>query len=153
MNIKAQDLKGPAFDVLAPLSDEDNGVVPDLLMATTIFMIRAGQLSEVGDFNEQERHAWLEEEWQEYVIARAGEDEALMIDGLLDIIVIAWGTLIQRYGEQWARVFANEVARSNLDKVGSNMTKRPDGKVQKPDGWVAPRIEEVLAAFRKANVR
>lgn len=145
MKIKAEDLKGPPLEMLPP-------AYSDLLISTTMFMIRAGQLNEVGDFNDEARHRWLEEEWQEYVIARAGEDEIEIIDGLLDIIVIAWGTLVQRYGEEWARVFAHEVSRSNLDKVGPGMTMRPDGKVQKPDDWVGPRIKEALAAFRSANV-
>lgn len=124
----------------------------DLLTATFAFMQRAGQLEKIGDFNHLERHEWLKEEWNEYVTAVVKRDEVEMIDGLLDIIVIAWGTLLQRYGDQWTTLFANEVARSNLDKVGPGMTRRPDGKVQKPADWRGPDIAGVLAAFKSVNV-
>lgn len=125
---------------------------PDLLMATTAFMQKAGQLDRIGDFNADERHSWLKEEINEYMKARSEGDEVEMVDGLLDIIVIAWGTLLQRYGYEWARMLANEVARSNLDKVGPGMIVREDGKVQKPEDWRGPNIMGVLAAFRAANV-
>lgn len=124
---------------------------PDLLMATTAFMQAAGQLDHVGDFNADERHDWLKEEINEYIRAVVNKDEAEMVDGLLDIIVIAWGTLLQRYGYEWARLLANEVARSNMDKVGPGMTRREDGKVQKPADWKPPRIAEVLASFYSVN--
>lgn len=124
---------------------------PDLLMATAAFMQQAGQLKYVGDFNDVERHDWLTEEIEEYDLAWMHENEVEMVDGLLDIIVIAWGTLLQRYGVEWTRALANEVARSNLDKVGPGMTIREDGKVQKPADWRPPDIAGVLAAFRAAN--
>lgn len=42
------------------------------------------------------------------------------------------------------RVFA-EVARANLDKApGGVCTKRPDGKLAKPEGWKPPDVARVL---------
>lgn len=144
VKIKAEDLN-------LPLEAEFLHRSPDLLLGTTAFMQAAGQLDEIGDFNEKERHEWLKEEWNEYVKAIVKGDEVEMVDGLLDIMVVAWGTLLQRYGYEWTRALAHEVTRSNLDKVGPGMTRRADGKVQKPEDWQGPDIAGVLTRFYAAN--
>lgn len=121
----------------------------DLLTATQNFMWQADQLDYVGDFNASERDAWLREEYKEYLKALADGNEAEMVDGLLDIIVIAWGTILQRYGPGWAEILANEVARSNLEKIEGGVIRREDGKIQKPEGWEPPRIKEILEEFHR----
>ena len=69
-----------------------------------------------------------------------------VVDGLLDVIVIAWGTLLAYVGPDAAKAAAAEVVRSNLDKViGVNLPIfREDGKIMKPPGWVAPNIAGAL---------
>lgn len=85
----------------------------------------------------------LREEVKEYFDAEDGNDLIEVVDGLLDIIVIAWGTLLSYVGEDRARLAAHEVARSNLSKVDGSLgpiVRRTDGKVLKPEGWTGPDI-------------
>lgn len=84
----------------------------------------------------------LAEEYSEYLNAERSSDLVEIVDGLLDVIVIAWGTLVTYVGEDKAKAAATEVVRSNLDKViGDGLPLfRADGKVLKPEGWRAPDI-------------
>ncbi|AEK07531.1 hypothetical protein SEND513_87 [Mycobacterium phage Send513] len=85
----------------------------------------------------------LREEVKEYFDAEDGNDLIEIVDGLLDIIVIAWGTLLSYVGEDRARLAAHEVARSNLSKVDGSLgpiVRRTDGKILKPEGWTGPDI-------------
>jgi predicted HAD superfamily Cof-like phosphohydrolase len=87
------------------------------------------------------------EEHLEYLDAEYDGDLVEIVDGLLDVIVIAWGTLITYIGEDRAKAAAAEVVRSNLDKViGEGLPIfRADGKVLKPEGWTAPDIAGAIA--------
>lgn len=91
-----------------------------------------------------------EGEVTEYIDAEFNNDIVEMLDGLMDVIVIAWGTAVTYVGEECAAEIAAEVARSNLDKIiidemGNETTlKRADGKVMKPEGWEAPDIKSIL---------
>lgn len=91
----------------------------------------------------------LEEEFEEYINAEDRDDLVEVIDGLLDIIVIAWGTLLSYVGPKAAKAAAMEVARSNLEKViGEGLPLfREDGKIIKPEGWRPPQIADVLTEF------
>lgn len=86
----------------------------------------------------------------EYLDAELNNDIVEIVDGLLDIMVIAWGTLLTYVGPEVASLCAYEVARSNLDKIvedgngNATVIKRPDGKILKPKGWVGPEIEGIL---------
>lgn len=101
----------------------------------------------------------LAEEFKEYLDGEAAtvedgetilwDDQNLpeVVDGLLDIIVIAWGSLLAYVGEDKAIAAANEVVRSNLSKVDGTLgpiVRREDGKLMKPEGWTGPNIEGVL---------
>jgi predicted HAD superfamily Cof-like phosphohydrolase len=65
-------------------------------------------------------------------------------DALGDMDYINEGTRLT-YGIPRQAV-ANEIARSNLAKVGG--TVDANGKLQKPEGWTPPDIAGVLARYR-----
>jgi NTP pyrophosphatase (non-canonical NTP hydrolase) len=68
-------------------------------------------------------------------------DLAAIADGLADsVYVLAWTALA--YGIDLRGVFT-EVHEANMRKVGGGV--RGDGKVLKPEGWVAPDVAGVLA--------
>lgn len=123
----------------------------NLLDGTTEFMRLARQNIAGGEFADIDtrnlRQDLLEEEVDEYFTAEAYEDLVEVVDGLLDIIVIAWGTLLAYVGEDKAKAAAAEVVRSNLDKViGEGLPYfREDGKVLKPAGWRGPDIAGAIA--------
>lgn len=127
--------------------------LPNLLDGTTIFMREARQLESGPSFGPQfgpvrvlRRNLLIEEftEWQE---AEHKDDLVETVDGLLDVIVIAWGTLLAYVGEDKAKAAAAEVVRTNLAKViGPGLPMfREDGKVIKPPGWTAPDIAGAIA--------
>lgn len=90
----------------------------------------------------------IREEFTEYVDGEDKDDLAEIVDGLLDIIVVAWGTLISYIGPKAAKACAREVFTSNLSKVdgslGPIIRRDSDGKILKPEGWQGPRIQEIL---------
>lgn len=125
-----------------------------LLDATETFMEKARQLEAVGFSNTSAaddvrvlRQNLLAEEYREYSAAEWVDDLTEVVDGLLDVIVVAWGTLLAYVGPDKAKAAAAEVARSNLDKViGDGLPLfREDGKVLKPEGWTAPNIAGAIA--------
>ncbi len=123
---------------------------PNLLDGTAEFNRLAGLLGEprFGSGWEIERvlrRDLLAEEFKEYLDAERDNDLVEVVDGLLDIIVVAYGSLLIYVGEEKAKAAAAEVVRSNLDKVTGEIRRRPDGKIQKPEGWRAPDIAGVLA--------
>lgn len=122
-----------------------------ILDATAEFMDLGGQpfglASETLDNETRElRIKLLTEEMGEYLKAEADRDLVEVADGLLDIVVIAWGTLLTYFGEEASTDAATEVWRSNLAKVdGPGLPiRRADGKILKPEGWKPPDIEGVL---------
>lgn len=125
----------------------------NLLDGTTKFMELAGQLpnSEFPEDNDGPlrslRRGLICEEMDEYLMAEDVDDLVEVVDGLLDIIVIAWGSLLAYIGEDKAKAAAAEVVRSNLDKVvGDGLPLfREDGKVIKPEGWTPPDIAGAIA--------
>lgn len=125
----------------------------NLLSATQEFMARAKQLPSQGfpigatDPHRVLRRVLLNEEFKEYSSAELNNDVVEIADGLCDVIVIAWGTLLSYFGEDIAHEIAAEVIRSNLSKVDGTLGPtqfREDGKVIKPEGWMPPDIEGVL---------
>lgn len=121
----------------------------NILDGTTEFMRLSGQNTEGGEYGWQSvrelRWRLMNEEYNEYVRAEQADDLVETVDGLLDIIVIAWGSLLSYVGEEKAKAAAYEVVRSNLDKVRGGVKRRADGKILKPEGWVGPDITGVLA--------
>lgn len=99
------------------------------------------------------RRNLMREEVREYFDAEEADDLTEIVDGLLDMIVIAWGTLLAYVGEDVARIAAEEVVRSNLSKVDGSLgpiVRREDGKILKPEGWTPPDIVGVLGLHEEA---
>lgn len=126
----------------------------NILGATELFMSKGGQqfdmwrntkMSELGELRDL-RIKLLTEEMSEYLAAEGHNDLVEIVDGLLDVIVIAWGTLLSYVGPSIAREAAHEVFASNLAKViGEGLPKyREDGKIMKPEGWEPPDIAAVI---------
>lgn len=131
--------------------DHQAAAALSLLDGTTKFMRAAGQMDFAPTFADQKirdlRVDLLSEEMSEYLNAEGADDRVEMVDGLLDVIVIAWGSLLAYVGEDKAKAAAAEVVRSNLAKIGPDgrCVKRDDGKILKPDGWTAPDIAGAIA--------
>lgn len=91
------------------------------------------------------RQRLLREEYLEWLHAVSERDMVEVADALADMVYIIAGTALE-FGIPLDRVW-DEVQRSNMakvDPVSGKVTKRPDGKVTKPQGWEGPRIGEVL---------
>lgn len=127
------------------------GDVVNLLDATETFMWKANQLNTIGWTDDEVRALrvkLIREEFVEYLDEGEDMDDLVeTVDGLLDIIVIAWGSLLAYVGPERAQAAAAEVARSNLAKViGPGLPIfREDGKVLKPSGWTPPDIAGAIA--------
>ena len=136
-----------------------------IIEATTEFA-RLAELPEAVGLADTEtrslRVRLLAEEFREYLSGERatveGPDEVILwgdadpvevADGLADIIVIAWGTLLTYFGEEVARNVCREVWSSNLSKVDGthgDIVRRDDGKLLKPEGWQPPDVAGVLRA-------
>jgi len=135
-------------------------IAPNFLLdATQEFMEKGGQLDGPFDFGgfdvtselRKLRRKLLNEEVREYrEKGEFAENPVETLDGLLDIIVIAYGTALAYFGPDAVRQASAEVARSNLDKVdGPGLPiYREDKKIMKPEGWVPPDIEGALEDWR-----
>lgn len=137
--------------------------MPNIIDATTEFT-RLAELPEGIRLDNLDirrlRIRLLHEEFKEYldgenaeivdgdpVICAGLPDPVEIADGLADVIVIAWGTLLAYFGEACATAICREVWSSNLSKVDGSMgpiVRREDGKLLKPEGWTPPNIAEVL---------
>lgn len=82
----------------------------------------------------------IAEEACETVLAMANGDLAGTIDGLCDLIYVAYGAAVT-FGVNLAP-FWDAVHLSNMAKEGGR--KRGDGKLLKPEGWVPPNIAGIL---------
>jgi len=87
------------------------------------------------------RFKLLQEEWNEYVVAHNALDFTEMYDALLDIIYIAYGTLLT-YGLP-AYEGQNEVHFSNMSKSNK---QDDDGKTIKGDSYFPPRLKAIINA-------
>lgn len=75
-------------------------------------------------------------------------DIAETVDGFLDIAYSALSAVIRIAGEDKAYKAWWEVIHANLNKVngvyGPKILNPETGKIEKPEGWVAPDIERIL---------
>ena len=108
------------------------------------FEQRVGEKPEFPSKEERElRKKLLAEEYTEYVVAELNNDIVEISDALADMIYIICGTAVS-YGIPLDDIF-EEVHASNMAKlVDGEVIRRPDGKVQKPEGWEPPDIERIL---------
>lgn len=92
------------------------------------------------------RRSLLREECRETDEAMQRGDLVEIADGLADVIYVAVGAALE-FGIPLDRVWA-EVQRSNMAKVDpatGKVTKRDDGKVLKPEGWMPPDVAGALS--------
>lgn len=68
------------------------------------------------------------------------------IDGMCDLIVVTLGTAVE-FGID-LEPFWDEVHKTNMAKQGGK--KRFDGKQLKPENWVGPDIEGILAKIENS---
>ncbi len=83
----------------------------------------------------------IDEEHQELLEATLTEDRVEQLDALIDILVVTIGAIHSMGAD--AEGAWKEVMRTNFAKVDSEtgkVRKREDGKVLKPQGWVAPNL-------------
>lgn len=124
--------------------------MPDILEGTQLFMEACSQPTDGGMFHDDAtralRMALLAEEVEEWSCAENDDDLVEVVDGLLDIIVVAHGALLSYIGKDAAVECAAEVTRSNLSKApGGVVTRNEYGKIMKPADWTPPDIAGVLA--------
>lgn len=122
-----------------------------IFKSTELFMRKCGQLDTIGfpddvsDPLRQLRINLLVEEVEETLLAESRNDPVEVADGLADIIVIAYGSLLAYWGPVVAQEILGEVARSNLSKiVDGKVLRRADGKILKPESYSAPDIRSIL---------
>lgn len=108
------------------------------------FMHAADQT--VGELNEAQYQLYytlIKEEVGELMAAHTADDRVEQLDALVDILVVTIGA-IHSMGVD-AQSAWDEVMRTNLAKIDSatgKVLKRADGKVMKPEGWIAPDLEK-----------
>jgi predicted HAD superfamily Cof-like phosphohydrolase len=89
--------------------------------------------------------ALIEEEHNELKQALLDNDDAEIVDALLDILVVTIGAL-HSYGADgeggWKEVMRTNFAK--IDKKTGKVRKREDGKVLKPVGWTPPDLSKFL---------
>ena len=87
-------------------------------------------------------HELIREEVQELEDSRTKEDD---LDALIDILVVTIGAIHSMGAD--AEGAWKEVMQTNfnkIDKETGKVRKREDGKVLKPQGWVAPDLTPYL---------
>jgi predicted HAD superfamily Cof-like phosphohydrolase len=105
-----------------------------------MFMLASGQT--VNTNNEEQSqlyHRLINEEYNEFIIARNQKDDVETLDACFDMMWVIIGYMLSKgYDVEGAW---DEGAKSNLAKIDTltgKVTKREDGKVLKPEGWKKP---------------
>ena len=87
----------------------------------------------------------IKEEFEELMEANRNNDDVERLDGCMDLIWVTLGYCIAKgYDIKGAW---QEVADSNLAKIDSKtgkVLKNHQGKVMKPEGWVAPNLKRFV---------
>ena len=119
----------------------------DVLM----FMLASGQTTNI-DNEEQAQlyHRLINEEYNEFIVARNQKDDVETLDACFDMIWVIVGYMLSKgYDVEGAW---DEGARSNLAKIDAAtgvVIKRADGKVLKPEGWQKPDFSKYINKQRK----
>lgn len=96
------------------------------------------------------RTSLIAEEAAETIDAIRAGDLVAAIDGLCDLLYVAYGTAVS-FGVD-LEPFFDEVHASNMAKLGAG--RRGDGKILKSPDWEPPRIAEVLESqMKRARAR
>ena len=83
----------------------------------------------------------IDEEYTELQTALGNNDDVEQLDALIDILVVTMGAIrAAGFNSEgaWKEVMKTNFAKID-DKTGK-VNKREDGKVLKPEGWVAPNL-------------
>lgn len=91
------------------------------------------------------RRKLVREEVNELLDGVDDNDLVKIADGGADSIVVILGTMIS-YGIDLRPIW-REIHSTNMAKVGGST--RADGKILKPNGWLPPRVKELLDEQRK----
>jgi len=96
------------------------------------------------------RIKFLQEELDEFVEGHNEDDPAKMADALIDLVYVAMGTA-HFMGLPW-QILWDDVQQANMRKVraqsdGSDSKRGSSFDVVKPEGWVGPKTEEILASY------
>jgi predicted HAD superfamily Cof-like phosphohydrolase len=87
----------------------------------------------------------IDEEVGELVDAVAANDKVEQLDALVDILVVTVGAIRAAGwdGEAaWKEVMNTNFAK--IDPTTGKVIKRADGKVLKPEGWLAPQLSQFI---------
>ena len=87
----------------------------------------------------------IDEEYDELLDAVAEQDKVEQLDALVDILVVTMGAIRAAGwdGEAaWKEVMDTNFAK--IDPTTGKVRKREDGKVLKPEGWVAPALAQFV---------
>lgn len=91
-------------------------------------------------------------------IEEGNYDELEIIDGLLDIIYVAFGTLdLMHLSEEQIRDHQSEIQRANMSKERSINADDPRSKrknsldIVKPEGWEGPNHEAIMQKYVKQS--
>lgn len=111
------------------------------------FMRACGQIT--GSFNELQYAMYIKlisEEHQELLEATLSDNRVEQLDALIDILVVTIGAI--HSGGFDAEGAWKEVMSTNLAKIDQDLglvRKRKDGKILKPEGWIAPNLAPFVA--------
>lgn len=109
-----------------------------------MFMLASSQTTNI-DNEEQAQlyHRLINEEYNEFTVARNQKDDVETLDACFDMIWVIIGYMLSKgYDVEGAW---DEGAKSNLakiDDVTGKVIKRADGKVLKPEGWQKPNFSK-----------
>ena len=87
----------------------------------------------------------IDEEVGELVEAVAADDKVEQLDALVDILVVTVGAI--RAAGWDGEAAWKEVMNTNFAKIDPDtgkVIKREDGKVLKPEGWMAPQLSQFI---------
>ena len=108
-----------------------------------MFMLASGQT--INTNNEEQAqlyHRLINEEYNEFIVARNKKDEVETLDACFDMMWVIIGYMLSKgYDVEGAW---DEGAKSNLAKIDAltgKVIKRDDGKVLKPEGWTPPDLK------------
>ena len=111
-----------------------------------IFMQACDQT--VGKINPAQYEMYLnliKEETQELNDAVAAGHRVEQLDALIDILVVTIGAIHSMGADAdgaWREVLHSNLAK--IDPTTKKVIKRSDGKVLKPQGWCAPKLEKFV---------
>lgn len=109
----------------------------------SIFIEASGQ--EVTEENQALYAKLIQEEYNEFLQARAFNDNIEQLDACMDMIWVILGYCYMKGFD--VKGAWGEVARSNLDKIDyetGKVIRREDGKILKPEGWTPPKLESFV---------